>query len=331
MSRRPQMVGALVLVARALCCPPGAAASPPAPAHALLCVEGADSSALAKGGRTDDELTANGAFQRAMGDLQRLGIATGFCELRKDTLTLDLGEGAFQTASAEYNLSRAYSAYLGLTEYGPEVALELRYGNRLVGWYTSGGLVWLEKPTPPPPAPPAVQRARTVDPPVLDEAARSGLHLNAGVGAGSFDRQCQGCDFEADLGLSGFLSLGRWLGRKTVLGAEGTGWTKEEFDRQVRVYSAMVQVTRYASASSNLFVRAGAGLVGYSDDFDLTAVGPGFSGRVGYEIGVGKAHVVPYLGYVRSFDGVDMKRDGDDIDFNFAISQLQLGLGVSIH
>ena len=41
--------------------------------------------------------------------------------------------------------------------------------------------------------------------------------------------------------------------------------------------------------------------------------------------------IVPYVGYIRTFDGIDMKRDGDTVGFNFVISQFQLGLGVSLH
>jgi hypothetical protein len=37
------------------------------------------------------------------------------------------------------------------------------------------------------------------------------------------------------------------------------------------------------------------------------------------------------VGYVRSFDGTDLKRDGEDVDFNFVISQLQFGVGVTIY
>jgi hypothetical protein len=71
--------------------------------------------------------------------------------------------------------------------------------------------------------------------------------------------------------------------------------------------------------------------VGYSDDFDFSATALGFSGRLGYEFGGGKARVLPYVGYVRSFDGTDLKRDGEDVDFNFVISQLQFGVGVTIY
>jgi hypothetical protein len=93
----------------------------------------------------------------------------------------------------------------------------------------------------------------------------------------------------------------------------------------------MGQVTRYLSATSGLFLRAGVGWVGYRGDDDLTASGPGFSGRIGYEFLQGKVRIVPYLGYVRTFDGIDLKRDGDEVGFNFVISQFQLGLGVSVY
>jgi hypothetical protein len=116
-----------------------------------------------------------------------------------------------------------------------------------------------------------------------------------------------------------------------VLGIESTGWTKDVSGVSTQVYSVVGQVTRYLSVTSGLFLRAGAGLVGLRDDADRSASGPGFSGRVGYEIGGGKVHVVPYVGYVRTFDGIDLKHDGDDAGFNFVISQFQFGLGVSVY
>ena len=151
------------------------------------------------------------------------------------------------------------------------------------------------------------------------------------MGAGAFDQQCRDCEIESETGVSGFLALGGFLDPRTLLGIEGTGWTKDESGVGARVYSAMGQITRYLSATSGLFLRGGVGLVGYHDDADLSASGPGFSGRLGYEFLSGKVHIVPYVGYVRTFDGIDMKRDGDEVGFNFVISQLQLGLGVSFH
>jgi hypothetical protein len=326
MLRLPQMVGTVTFVALSGGYLPAAGASPPGTIirpPLLVCPEPSEAGQPATpGARPNQELMASETFQRAMTDVLRLEIAVRFCELRPDTLTLDLGDGASTSASTEYNLSRLYAAYRALTEFSPETALELRNEDRPAGWYTLGGLAWTEKPAAPPSEPVGEGG---------DETARSGFHFNAGVGAGAFDEQCRDCEIDSETGFSGFLSLGGFLDPLTVLGVEGTGWIKDVSGVSTQVYSAMGQVTRYLSANSGLFLRGGVGLVGYHDDADLSATGPGFSGRVGYEFLQGKVHIVPYLGYVRTFDGIDMKRDGDLVGFNFVISQFQLGLGVSVY
>jgi hypothetical protein len=328
MLRLRQIVGILTLVAFSGGWLAAAEASPPStssPVGLLVCPDPSEpGQPAAPGARANDELMAGETFQRAMTDVLRLGIAVRFCELRPDTLTLDIGDGAVTSASTEYNLSRLYAAYRALTEYSPETALELRHQDKVAGWYTISGLSWTEKPAPPP--------ADTTGAEGGDETARHGFHFNAGVGAGAFDEQCRDdCEEGAETGFSGFLSLGGFVDPKTVLGVEGTGWTKDESGVSAQVYSAMGHVTRYLSATSGLFLRGGVGLVGYHDDDDQSATGPGFMGRLGYEFLRGKVHIVPYLGYVRTFDGIDMKRNGEEVGFNFVISQFQLGLGVSIY
>lgn len=332
MFRLLSQVGAVALVACALYSEAQAAAGTPPFLARFACED--PSRPPPPGARSNEQLLANETFQRAVADVQRLSIVAGFCELRSDTLTLDLGEGAFAAASAEYNLGRLHAAYRALTEYSPETAMELRYEDRLVGWYTVAGLSWIERPAPPPPVAAQPPGAATPGAPEVssapEAAPRSGFHFGAGIGGGSFDQQCRGCEIDSELGLSGLLSVGRWLGQKTVLGVEATGWSKEQSERRTVVYSLVAQVTRYATANSGLFLRAGAGLVGYSDDFDFSAAAPGFVGRLGYELGAGKVRFAPYVGYVRTFDGADLKRDGDEVGFNFVISQLQFGAAIAV-
>ncbi|MEZ0333416.1 MAG: hypothetical protein ACAI18_05360 [Gemmatimonadales bacterium] len=326
MLRLPQMVGTVTFVALSGGYLPAAEASPPATITRpplLVCPDPSEAGQPATpGARPNQELMASETFQRAMTDVLRLEIAVRFCELRPDTLTLDLGDGASTSASTDYNLSRLYAAYRAITEFSPETALELRNQDRLAGWYTTGGLAWTEKPAAPPGEPVGEGDAETV---------RTGFHFNAGVGAGAFEEQCRDCEIDSETGFSGFLSMGGFLDPLTVLGVEGTGWIKDVSGVSVLVYSAMGQVTRYLSATSGLFLRGGVGLVGYHDDADLSATGPGFSGRLGYEFLEGKVRIVPYVGYIRTFDGIDMKRNGDPVGFNFVISQFQLGLGVSVY
>jgi hypothetical protein len=106
---------------------PGVSAPPPAPAGGI---------------RTNDQLLANVGFRSAVDDVRRLDIVTDFRELRPDTLTVDLGDGAFTSASTEYNLGRLYLAYRGTTDYSGEGALELQHDGRRVGLYVPGRLTW---------------------------------------------------------------------------------------------------------------------------------------------------------------------------------------------
>ena len=92
--------------------------------------------------RSNQQLMRSASFRQAVSDVQRMKIISGFQELRPDTLTVDLAEGAFTSASADYNLGRLYIAYRGTTDYSREAALELRDGGQRVGLYSRVGLRW---------------------------------------------------------------------------------------------------------------------------------------------------------------------------------------------
>jgi hypothetical protein len=125
---------------------------PPAPPVNQTVFSPLDTRDLAKGpegsaspaaaGRTNDQLLQNLNFRSAVDDVLRLEIITGVRELRPDTLTVDLGDGAFTSASTEYNLGRLYLAYRGTTDYSGEGALELQHDGRRVGLYVPGRLTW---------------------------------------------------------------------------------------------------------------------------------------------------------------------------------------------
>jgi hypothetical protein len=139
--------------------------------------------------------------------------------------------------------------------------------------------------------------------------------------------------FDSRTGFSGFLSLARSVGQKTLLGVEGTGWTKEiSGSTSIRVYSLMAHLTEYLNRSSGLFLRTGLGLIGFrqdSDFQDLSANGLGFSGRLGYELGTGGVVVAPYVGYVGGLGGAGAKADGNDTGSDVVISNLQFGLSIA--
>ena len=92
--------------------------------------------------RSNDELLESVSVRLAVQDAQRLKLIVGFREVRPDTLTLDLADGAFTTGSAEYSLGRLYVAYRGTTDYSARGALRLMRDGRRVGMYTQMGLFW---------------------------------------------------------------------------------------------------------------------------------------------------------------------------------------------
>ena len=205
MLRLPQMVGTLTLVAAAA----GALATAdafatPAPPTPLVCPDPSEPPAGPPGAtRTNDEFMGNTTFQRAMTDVLRLGIAVRFCELRPDTLTLDAGEGGFHVALDGLQPLAPVRGVPLADRVQHRDRIELRYHDRVVGWYTVGGLTWTEKP----------KRRRVADSKREvaaegEEPTRSGFHFNAGAGAGAFDQQCRGCG-----------SIMRWASRALSLSA----------------------------------------------------------------------------------------------------------------
>ena len=93
---------------------------------------GADSAAA--------RLSRHVGFRQAIGDATRLGIVTGYSELRPGRIALTRGPG-FSTASiVEYHLKRIYSAYGDYLNHTLAPVLELRDGNGVVGDYSWDGL-----------------------------------------------------------------------------------------------------------------------------------------------------------------------------------------------
>ncbi len=90
--------------------------------------------------RPRDELLRNLGLRQSIEDVMRLGVAADVAEVRPGSLLVFLTPAAMHVPSAMYNLQRLYLAYSAATEYRDEVALELRHGRNLYGWFTRDGL-----------------------------------------------------------------------------------------------------------------------------------------------------------------------------------------------
>jgi protein kinase-like protein len=86
------------------------------------------------------ELELDPGLRQSIGDVLRLGIAEDVAEIRPGLLVVSLTPAAMHVPSVRYDLRRLYLAYKAATEYRDEVALELRHGRDLYGWFTGDGL-----------------------------------------------------------------------------------------------------------------------------------------------------------------------------------------------
>jgi len=86
------------------------------------------------------ELELDQALRLSIGDVLRVGLAQNVAEIRPGVLLVALTPAAMDAPNVMYHLQRLYLAYSAATEHRSGVALELRYGRELYGWFTRDGL-----------------------------------------------------------------------------------------------------------------------------------------------------------------------------------------------
>jgi hypothetical protein len=187
----------------------------------------------------------------------------------------------------------------------------------------------------------------TVAPPSRAEAGpnsaigseRSGFRFSLGLGLGKADLTCDGCVFDSRTGYTGFLSAAHAVAPKTLLGVEATGWSKEISGATVRIWGIMAQLTQYLSSRNGPFLSAGLGFTGFHAHDNTGAVDPadeevsgnglGFSGRFGYEIGLGGMAIVPYVAYLRGLGGGGVSQGDTHMSTHVNIHNVQFGVAIA--
>jgi len=84
-------------------------------------------------------------FRQAIGDAARLGIVTGYAEVRPGRMALTMGPGFTSASTVEYHLKRIYSAYGDYLNHTLAPVLELHANGTVIGDYTWDGLALSEK------------------------------------------------------------------------------------------------------------------------------------------------------------------------------------------
>jgi opacity protein-like surface antigen len=162
---------------------------------------------------------------------------------------------------------------------------------------------------------------------------RQGFGASVGLGVGLGNIDCDGCDFDSESALSGYLRLGGYVKPNLFIGGETTGWMKDVdgADTQIGFLNAVAQW--YPQVEQGFYLKGGLGFAratakDASDELSLS--GPAFTLGAGYDWRLrSNLSLTPYLNYVRSTEN-DIKFN----DVNVAkgtVNVLQFGIGLTWH
>ena len=163
---------------------------------------------------------------------------------------------------------------------------------------------------------------------------RQGFGISFGLGFGSAGLDCDGCDFDRETGLSGYLRIGGYVRPNLFIAGETNGWVHSEdgLDEQISFLSAVAQW--YPQVATGFYLKGGLGLAvsAAEDAFDeLSASGMGLTLGTGYDWRVGRNFsLTPYLNYLRAF-GAEAELNGVGLGENLSTNVLQFGLGFTWH
>jgi hypothetical protein len=136
---------------------------------------------------------------------------------------------------------------------------------------------------------------------------RKGLFVGFGLGWGSLDVTCDGCEVDREAGFSGTFRIGGAVSDKLLVGVESEGWFKS-IDGTAISFGTLTASAYFYPATKGLYLRGGLGLAvlsandGYSSDSESAF---GYSFGAGYDIPVArKTALTPYANWMfGSFDG----------------------------
>lgn len=131
---------------------------------------------------------------------------------------------------------------------------------------------------------------------------REGFWISGGLGYGSFDLGCDGCESDRESGVTALLAMGGTAGRSVLVGAELETWSKESDDGVDLDFGHLSGVLYfYPQPLAGFFVKGGVGIGRLSVDAgtsgDASDTGIGIHAGAGYDIRLGRTlSLTPALG-----------------------------------
>jgi hypothetical protein len=163
---------------------------------------------------------------------------------------------------------------------------------------------------------------------------RQGFGISFGIGGGSAGLSCDGCDFDRESGMAGYLRIGGYVNPSLMVAGESSGWASSNDGVDQVANFLLAVVVWYPQPESGFHLKGGAGLAtGSMDDGidELTTTGLGIGLGIGYDWRVARNFsLTPHLNYMRSL-GAEAKFNDIDLGETLNMDVLQFGLGFTWH
>jgi hypothetical protein len=137
---RAAAVGLMPIVLACAAASSGGSNAAAAPADSATAASLASNSTPTAADSAAARLARHVGFHQAIGDAARLGIVTGYAEVRPGRVALTMGPGFTTATTVEYHLKRIYSAYGDYLNHTLAPVLELHANGAVIGDYSWEGL-----------------------------------------------------------------------------------------------------------------------------------------------------------------------------------------------
>lgn len=159
-------------------------------------------------------------------------------------------------------------------------------------------------------------------------AEGGGAWFTAGLGGGWVRVNCAICRTDRNAGPSAAVSFGTTLRPGLLVGGELDGWTRSSDDVRSMLTAGGAAAWIYPDPNRRLYLKAGAGLVHYSLDADVSTNLFGLMLGAGYEFPISETmSIANSIGITASSFGALRSEDGTVAD-DVSISLFQVGIAL---
>lgn len=158
---------------------------------------------------------------------------------------------------------------------------------------------------------------------------REGAWFSAGVGGGWARVNCAICRADRNPGPGARLSFGTTLRPGLLVAGELDGWTRSSDDVRSLLTAGSAAAYIYPNPGRGLFLKAGAGLVHYSIDPDVSTNLVGLLLGAGYEFPISETFsITNSVGLLASSFGA-LRSDAGTVADDVSISLFQVGIALT--